>query len=136
MHDLEGIFVPVSMFGAIFGICYLYFTTRNRERMALIEKGIDASILFKKNKIDYSRWTLKLGLLAIGVAFGIVLGVIASNVFYSAFYIQHPASGQNWEWFENRSAEIIVPLAFLFGGVGLLISYFIERKHIEKKKED
>ena len=135
MHDLEGIVVPISMFGAMFGICYLYFTTRNRERMALIEKGIDASILFKKNKIDYSRWTLKLGLLIIGVGVGISLGIIASNMYFDAFHIKN-YSNNYYMYTQDISAEIIVPLAFLFGGVGLLISYFIERKHNNKNKED
>ena len=33
--------VPVAMFACVFGILYVYFTTRNRERMAMIEKGAD-----------------------------------------------------------------------------------------------
>ena len=38
------IFVPISMFAVIFGIVYLYLSTRNKERLALIEKGADATI--------------------------------------------------------------------------------------------
>ena len=41
--DVE-ILIPISLFLMIFGIIYLYYSTRNRERMALIEKGADASI--------------------------------------------------------------------------------------------
>jgi len=41
MH--EGIVIPASLFLTIFGIVYLYFSTRNKERLALIEKGADAS---------------------------------------------------------------------------------------------
>ncbi|WP_311196042.1 hypothetical protein [Antarcticibacterium sp. 1MA-6-2] len=33
-------------FAVIFGIYYLYITARNRERMALIEKGADATIFY------------------------------------------------------------------------------------------
>ncbi len=34
----EVIILPV-IFGVIFAIAYLYFSTRNKERLALIEKG-------------------------------------------------------------------------------------------------
>ena len=36
-------FIFISLFIVIFGICYLFFSTRNKERLALIEKGADAS---------------------------------------------------------------------------------------------
>ena len=35
------IFLIVLVLITIFGIFYLYFTTRNKERMALIEKGMN-----------------------------------------------------------------------------------------------
>ena len=35
------ILIPISLFLAIFGIIYLYLSTRNKERLALIEKGVD-----------------------------------------------------------------------------------------------
>ena len=42
----EVIILPV-IFGVIFAIAYLYFSTRNKERLALIEKGADASIFVR-----------------------------------------------------------------------------------------
>ncbi len=42
----EFIIMPL-LIGAFFGIFYLHYSTRNRERMALIEKGADASIFVK-----------------------------------------------------------------------------------------
>jgi hypothetical protein len=41
------VLVPLSLFAMIFGIVYLIYSTRNRERLALIEKGVDASIFLK-----------------------------------------------------------------------------------------
>ena len=41
------------IFGSIFAIAYLYFSTRNKERLALIEKGADASI-FVKGKREHT----------------------------------------------------------------------------------
>jgi hypothetical protein len=39
--------IPISLFLAIFGVIYLFLSTRNKERLALIEKGADASIFMK-----------------------------------------------------------------------------------------
>ena len=41
------IVVPVSLFLMIFAIVYVIYTTRNKERMALIERGADPK-LFKE----------------------------------------------------------------------------------------
>lgn len=43
----EVIILPI-IFGVIFGIYYLYISARNRERLALIEKGAEASIFTAK----------------------------------------------------------------------------------------
>ena len=50
----ELIIVPV-LFGTIFGIVYLFISSRHKERMALIEKGTDASIFYaaKTGKSKY-----------------------------------------------------------------------------------
>ena len=46
----EVIIIP-AIFGVLFGIYYLFISARNKERMALIEKGADASIFYSsKNK--------------------------------------------------------------------------------------
>jgi len=36
---MEGIFVPLAFFLALFAILYVYWTTRTKERLALIDKG-------------------------------------------------------------------------------------------------
>ena len=51
----EVIIVPI-LFGVIFGIIYLYFSTRNKERMALIEKGIGADIFNKGKRSTAPGW--------------------------------------------------------------------------------
>ena len=48
---MEEVAVLIIIFGTIFGIAFLYFSTRNKERLALIEKGADASI-FVKNLME------------------------------------------------------------------------------------
>ncbi|OGU12484.1 MAG: hypothetical protein A2X61_02610 [Ignavibacteria bacterium GWB2_35_12] len=117
MNNLEDILIPlfsiVFTFGTIFGIVYLYFITRHKERLALIEKGIDAKIFMYERKPFYI--LMKLGLLSIGVAIGILLGNLldATTV---------------------MDAEVAYPsMIFLFGGIALVLTYFIEKK-LNKKE--
>jgi len=37
----EDIIIPITFFAMIFGIVYVVVTARHRQRMALIEKGMD-----------------------------------------------------------------------------------------------
>ncbi len=109
----ELIIIPI-IFGTIFGVFYLYFSTRNKERMALIEKGADASI-FVRGKKEYAApiWKvliLNLALLLMGIGAGIVLGGILHKN-----QIMHDG--------------IAMPGAiFLMAGTGLLIGFFLTKK--------
>lgn len=49
----EVIILPI-IFGVIFGIYYLYISARNRERLALIEKGAEASIFLQQKEAHHS----------------------------------------------------------------------------------
>lgn len=53
----------------IFGIAYIYFTARTKERLALIEKGMDPNLA----KSDF--W-LQVGIIAGGSALGLIIGDI------------------------------------------------------------
>ena len=46
---MEVAIVFMFLFAVVFGIFYLFYSTRNKERLALIEKGADLNI---KNKYD------------------------------------------------------------------------------------
>ena len=112
---MEPIIITIGFFAAVFGIIYVYFTTRNKERMALIEKGADASLFYpgseKKNHFSWSKFTLKTGMLFMGVGLGIIVAAIMSN----AGVLNEGA---------NYSAMI-----FLFGGLSLVLFYIIDRKN-------
>ena len=108
------ILVPITMFVAIFGIVYISLTTRNRERLAMIEKGIDPS-QFKREGNPH--WVLKIGLLCVGVAVGIIMG----NVLETA---------------QVMTGDVAYPgMIFLFAGMSLILAYFIEKKMKEKEKD-
>jgi len=115
MEDiLVPIFVNLIIFSAAFGIVYVVITARNKERMALIEKGADPAIFKTESKPYYI--ILKLALLLIGIGSGILL----------ASYLHHAMRMED---------EIGIPsMILLCGGIGLLLSYFIQYK-IEKRKK-
>lgn len=71
--------IPISMFLAIFGIVYLYLSTRNKERLALIEKGADASIFMRGRQHAAPIWKIlimNLALLLMGIGIGIFIASI------------------------------------------------------------
>lgn len=108
------VFIFISLFIAIFGITYLHYSTRNKERMALIEKGADASIFIKgKRERTGPVWKvliLNLALLLMGVGAGIMIGgILGSNL--------------NVDW------DIAMPGSIFFmAGTGLLIGFFLTKK--------
>lgn len=105
---MEAILIPISLFAAIFGIFYLYLSTRNKERLALIEKGADASIFMSGNKRTAPFWKvfiLNLSLLLIGVGIGIF---IASILHYNM----------------GVEEEVAFPgTIFLMAGIGLFVGF-------------
>jgi len=105
----EAILIPLIVFSSIFGIFYVWISTRNKERMALIEKGADAS-LFATKRRNFTNLTLKFGMLAVGIGTGILIGSLLST--YTAL-----------------DEEVAFPsMIFLFGGLFLVGNAFIEKK--------
>ena len=106
------VIIPISVFATIFGIVYLFFTTRHKERMAMIEKGMDLSLLSKKseNSSPINFWVIKLGLLMVGIATGVFLGSLASRSLLL------------------NEEEAYPTMILLFGGLALIGSYFLEKK--------
>jgi hypothetical protein len=73
----------VPIFGMAFVGWFFYLSFRdnqlkNKEKVALIEKGMDPSLLDPKFKVQNS---LKIGLLLIGAALGILLGYLVNLIF-------------------------------------------------------
>lgn len=112
---LKEIFVPLIVFATFFGMFYVYFTTRNKERLALIEKGADAK-LFKSGKTSYGVAAIYLGLLAIAIGIGVLPGNLLEEI--------------------GMNEDVAYPsMIFICGGLGLLGGFFAARKFKEDKKE-
>jgi hypothetical protein len=108
------VLVFICMFLVTFGIAYLFFSTRNKERLALIEKGADAKIFVKgSHNGSIPLWKivlLNLALLLMGIGSGIMIGGILN-------------SNANVRW------DIAMPGSiFLMAGTGLLIGFFVSKK--------
>ncbi|MBK7944529.1 MAG: hypothetical protein IPJ85_04120 [Flavobacteriales bacterium] len=104
-----GLIIP---FGAAFGVMYLHYTTRHRERMNMIDKGMDP--LIAKPAPD-GRRAMRNGLLMVGIGLGLLAGWI----------IQHALLGSESE----NPLPFFIGVA-ICGGASLMAYYqFYGRKH-------
>jgi len=110
---LVPILISISMFAMIFGIVYLY----KRERMAMIERGMDPRSYKPRATPSAPYQTLKWGLLLIGSGLGLCLAYIISNRIF-----------QN----DDDNPAMYFGLIAVFGGLGLFISYLMEKKDNDK----
>lgn len=106
----ESILVPFIVFATMFGIVYVFLTTRNKERMALIEKGADASLFNTNRKYNWKNFVLSSGMLLVGISLGILVGSILMKSIQLEKGVAYPMS------------------IFFFAGLSLIIYFFIARK--------
>ena len=111
MIELTPVLVLLVIFGFIYGVVHL--GVRKKERMALLERGADPA-LFHDNRPGIAG--IRYGLLLIGVAVGILLG----NIIEATTCLESEVS--------------YFSMIFLFGGLALVISYFIEKQQSRKRE--
>jgi len=106
--------VPITLFttgfAMIFGIRYLM----NKERMAMIERGINPKDGQSAPKPFLS---LKIGLLLVGLGLGLLVAlftVISAKIS------------------DDEAAAVYFGCVLIFGGVGLIVSYVIEKKWLDQ----
>ncbi|RVU00383.1 hypothetical protein EOD41_12960 [Mucilaginibacter limnophilus] len=104
--------VFLGFLALIFGAVYL----RNKERMAMIERGMDPRGGQKPTPSPYVY--LKWAMLLIGSG----VGLLFASVFTRTILVGN----------EAENTGIYFALIFIFGGIGLLISHLIEKKELHK----
>ena len=109
----EDILIPLVVFAAIFGVVYVIVSARNRERMAMIEKGVSPKDFMTERRPN-SYGILKWALLLVGVGFGLFIGSVLET--YTSIP-DEPA------YFAS---------ALFFGGAGLFAAFMIAKKAEEK----
>jgi hypothetical protein len=109
MEVLVPITLFVGAFAMVFGIRYL----SNKEKMAMIERGIDPGINRASPKPFQS---LKFGLLMVGLGIGLLL----------ALFVVLQARLD-----DDEAVPVYFGLLSVFGGFGLIASYIIEKKWLD-----
>jgi hypothetical protein len=71
------VLIPIAMFAVIFGIVYISVTSKHRQRMAMIEKGLDPGNLKDR---DSGFNNLRNGLFLFGIGLGLFLGHLVARV--------------------------------------------------------
>ncbi|MEQ8882004.1 MAG: DUF6249 domain-containing protein [Cyclobacteriaceae bacterium] len=123
---MEPVIVFIALFATVFGVTYVFFTTRNKERLAMIEKGADAKLFDRSgSKFSIAKFILNLALLFIGIGLGIFTGsILGTDTRFNGEVVS--------QGFTTLDMEITIPsMIFIFGGLGLIAGFFITRK-IEK----
>jgi hypothetical protein len=110
---METLIAFIALFATVFGIMYMFYTTRNKERLALIEKGADAGLFNTgkdKSPFNWGKFSLKAGMLFMGIAVGIIVGAVLSQA-----------------GILDEDADYGAMICF-FGGLSLVLFYVIDRK--------
>lgn len=111
----EELLVPIAFFAMIFGVVFIYLNSRSKERLALIEKNIDATLFYGERKERLTYWTLRLGALMLGFGIGLLVGYLLQTTF------------------DNN--KLIAPPIFIFSGIFWIIEFIIEKKMLEKSEK-
>ncbi len=114
MGSLEDIIVPVALFAMILGIVYVSITARHRQRMAMIDKGMDP-----RGELDQGvpMRGLRNGLFLLGIGLGLFMGALLERLLYGAF--------------PEEQADHPLPYficVLMFGGASLIVHHLIVRR--------
>jgi len=122
--------MTLSIAAVIFGLRYM----RNKENMAMIEKGLDPSIRPERPRPAPFR-NLKWGLLLVGSGLGLLVAYLLDNtlLYHIGHYIGQYSGGE----YETNGANVALYFAFIAvgGGLGLITSYRIEKKELLDKEK-
>lgn len=112
MHDLVfliPILVSLGAFAMVFGIVYL----SKKERLAMIEKGMNPKDKARRSAPGYLKW----GMLLIGAGGGLLLAFLIDTTM-----IPH----------EIEPVAVYFSLIAIGGGLGLVASYRMDKKDADK----
>jgi hypothetical protein len=116
--------IPITMFAGGFAMIFGIYYLKTKENLAMVEKGMNP-----KDKINRPApfRTLKVGLLLLGSGIGL----------FAAYMIDQFALGGGGRYSHHDNVPALYfSLIGIGGGLGLVISYLIEKKYWYDKKED
>ena len=106
---VEAAIVTPVVFAMIFGIVYISVTSTHRQRMAMIDKGIDPGGLVRK-EIPYR--SLRNGMFMVAIGLGLLAGQVTAPMFGEAQ--------------DSPLPHFVYML--VFGGIALIAHHFIVRR--------
>jgi len=111
------VIIVALIFGTIFGVFYLYYSTRNKERLALIEKGAEASIFNQGRRSGVPMWKimiLNVALLLVGIGLAVFIAAFLTEV--------------------GLDEEVAYPgTIFLMAGLGLFAGFTLTKRLEDSK---
>lgn len=112
--------IPIVLFIGVFALLFSlrYFT--NKERLAMIERGLSPIL---QNATPKPFVSLRYGLLFIGVGVGLFFATVICSVFFDP----------NLDGDSGREVALYFGSVLFFGGIGLVISYVVEKKWLDKQ---
>jgi hypothetical protein len=130
MHEMVPIILFLSFFGLIFGIFYI----RSRENMAMLEKGLNPRQNARVRITPRPFTSLKFGLLLTGAGLGLFAAYLLDNLVFAHRIIIGTSGLRSEDFIDTK--PLYPALIGIGGGIGLIISYIIERKFQDKQKEE
>jgi hypothetical protein len=113
----------LALFAMIFGLRYM----SNKEKMAMIEKGMDPKLRhFRPRPAPFV--SLKWGLLIVGAGLGLLVAYLLDNTLLYRI-------GHDHDEFNGTNVTIYFALIAIGGGLGLIASYRVEKKEILDKAD-
>ncbi|MBL4710197.1 MAG: hypothetical protein JKY48_17335 [Flavobacteriales bacterium] len=113
MQQILALLIPFAGIAMVFGIVYLGVTSDSKKDLAMIEAGMNPN-----NKPKRKRKSLRTALLLIFIPIGLFLGNYISGAGIANF---------------TKPTGII--FAFLFGGLALLLFYYLDMRAEEKEQK-
>jgi formate-dependent nitrite reductase membrane component NrfD len=108
MGMITGIITTLGFFLAVVFTVKYVTAAKNKEKMALIEKGVDISEIYQKK--DHRNVTLKIGMFLVGIAIGLFAGYLLAAVtsindvvaYFSMILLFGGASLIVFHWYNSR----------------------------------
>jgi hypothetical protein len=124
------ILTGMAICALIFGVRYM----RNKENMAMIEKGLDPNIKPERPRPAPFR-NLKWGLLITGAGLGLLCAYLLDNsLLYKIGHVHRTFSdGAVEDYTTGANVAVYFALIAIGGGLGLITSYRIEKKELLDK---
>ena len=90
MHELIQLIGPLFFFTLVAVLISIYINIKHKERMALIEKGVDTTKLHSRKYINQTY--LRNGILLLSLAVGLVIGYIITLLISIHTFVAYAAS--------------------------------------------